>query len=59
FCWAAFARRSLGVFNESQLRWMFRYAKIAWDLLLQASVAHLISHYGILDFGQKDMKRAS
>ena len=26
---------------------MFRYAKIAWDSLLQASVAHLISHYGI------------
>ena len=47
FSWAAFARRSLGVFNESQLRWIFRYAKIAWDLLLQASVAHLISHYGI------------
>lgn len=45
--WAAFARRSLGVSNESQLRWMFRYAKIAWDLLLQASVTHLISHYGI------------
>ena len=47
FSWAGFARRSLGVSNESQLRWMFRYAKIAWDLLLQASVAHLISHYGI------------
>lgn len=45
--WAAFSRRSLGVFNESQLRWMFRYAKIAWDSLLQASIAHLISHYGI------------
>ena len=47
FSWAAFARRSLGVFKESQLRWMFRYAKIAWNLLLQASVAQLISHYGI------------
>ena len=45
--WAAFSRRSLGVSNESQLRWMFRYAKIAWDLLLQASVSHLIAHYGI------------
>ncbi len=40
-------RRSLGVFNESQLRWMFRYAKITWNLLLQASFAQLISHYGI------------
>lgn len=47
FSWAAFSRRSLGAYNESQLRWMFRYAKIAWDLLLQASVSHLISHYGI------------
>lgn len=47
FSWAAFSRRSLGTCNESQLRWMFRYAKIAWDLLLQASVGHLISHYGI------------
>src|SRR3990167_7986928 len=45
--WAAFSRRSLGVFNESRLRWMFRYAKIAWDLLLQASVSQLIAHYGI------------
>jgi hypothetical protein len=44
--WAAFSRRSLGAFKESQLRWMFRYAKIAWDLLLQASVARLMSHYG-------------
>lgn len=47
FSWVAFSRRSLGVFNESQLRWIFRYAKIAWDLLLQASFSHLISHYGI------------
>jgi len=45
--WAAFTRRSLGVCNESQLRWMFRYAKIRWDLLLQASITHLISRYGI------------
>ena len=47
FSWSAFSRRSLGTYNENQLRWMFRYAKIAWDFLLQASVAHLISHYGI------------
>ena len=30
FNWAAFSRRSLGEFSESRLRWMFRYAKIAW-----------------------------
>ena len=47
FNWAAFARRSLGAFNENRLRWMFRYAKIAWVSLLRASVANLISHYGI------------
>src|SRR3990167_9964506 len=46
FNWAAFARRSLGA-DECRLRWMFRYAKIAWDSLLRASVANLIAHYGI------------
>ena len=38
FNWAAFARRSLGAFKESRLRWVFRHAGIAWAYLLQASV---------------------
>ena len=47
FNWAAFARRSLGAFKESRLRWVFRHANIAWAHLLQASVAQVISHYGV------------
>lgn len=47
FNWAAFARRSLGAFKESRLRWVFRHASIAWTCVLQASVAQVISHYGV------------
>jgi hypothetical protein len=47
FNWAAFARRSLGAFKESRLRWVFRHAGIAWSHLLQASVAQVLSHYGV------------
>ena len=45
--WAAFERRSLGFFAQSQLRWMFYRAKIAWPLLLQASTGLVLQHYGI------------
>lgn len=47
FNWAAFARRSLGGFKESRLRWIFRHANIAWAYLLQASIATIITHYGV------------
>lgn len=47
FNWAAFARKSLGAFKESRLRWIFRYANIAWENLLQASILCIISHYGL------------
>jgi hypothetical protein len=47
FSWAGFMRGSLGKFDENLLRWIFRYAKIAWDYLLQASVTYVITHYGI------------
>ena len=47
FNWAEFARKSLGAFKESRLRWVFRHANIAWANLLQASVARVISHYGV------------
>jgi hypothetical protein len=36
--WAGFERRSLKAFKQSRLSWMFCYAKIAWPLLLQASI---------------------
>lgn len=45
--WAVFERRSLGVCSQSQLRWMFRWAKIKWDLRIEASVQHILKHYGI------------
>ncbi|MDA8223226.1 MAG: transposase [Desulfitobacterium hafniense] len=47
FSWAGFMRGSLGKFDESRLRWMFHYAKIAWNYLLQASVTCIIAHYGV------------
>lgn len=47
FNWAAFSRRSLGAFKESRLRWIFRHANIAWTSLLQASIANVLTHYGI------------
>ena len=45
--WAGFERRSLKTFKQSRLRWMFCYAKIAWPLLLQASIGSLLKHYEI------------
>lgn len=45
--WAAFERRSLGTYSQNRLRWMFRWAKIKWDLLLVASVKHILNSYGI------------
>lgn len=63
FNWAAFARRSLGTFKESRLRWIFRHAKIAWDHLLQGSVALVLSHYdlkkGVLVLDDSDKTRSS
>jgi len=47
FNWAAFARRSLGAFKESRLRWIFRHANIAWTYLLQASINNVLTHYKI------------
>jgi hypothetical protein len=46
-CWAAFERRSLGMATESQLRWMFRYAKLAWSHLLRASARYVLLTYGV------------
>jgi hypothetical protein len=43
--WAAFERRSLGASPQSRLRWMFSWAKIKWESLLYASVAHILKDY--------------
>jgi len=45
--WAAFERRSLGEHSQNQLRWMFGWAKIKWELLLTASVMNILETYGI------------
>ena len=47
FCWARFERFGLGNFTIKQMSWMFRRAQIMWELLLQASVKHVISSYKI------------
>jgi hypothetical protein len=46
-CWARFERASLGTYSLAALSWMFRHAKIPWDLLLVASVHVLWHRYGI------------
>src|SRR6059036_1334141 len=46
-CWARFERASLGTYSLAALSWMFRHAKIPWELLLVASVRMLLRHYGL------------
>ncbi len=46
-CWAKFERASLGCYKVSALSWMFRDAKICWNIMLQASVVLILKHYGI------------
>ena len=43
--WAAFERRSLGMFKSTQLCWIFYSAKIAWEQMLSASILNIISAY--------------
>lgn len=47
FCWARYERFGLGRFTIKQMSWMFRRAQIMWEILLQSSVKHIISAYGI------------
>lgn len=47
FCWARFERFGLGKYTVKQMSWMFRRGQIMWELLLTASVKHVISKYGI------------
>lgn len=46
-CWKRYERFSMGQRSGAGLSWMFRKAQIAWELLLQGSILHLISFYGI------------
>lgn len=47
FCFARFERFSLGHYRLKEMSWMFRRAKIFWESLLQASVTHIVTSYGI------------
>ncbi len=46
-CWAKFQRFGGGQYTTAALCWMFRKAKVAWDLLLYSSVVKIIECYGI------------
>jgi hypothetical protein len=46
-CWSRFERYSCGNYGTSAVCWMFKKAKITWDLLLYASVIKIIERYGI------------
>jgi hypothetical protein len=46
-CWARFERATLGCYSLAALAWMFRHAKVPWELLLQMSVQVLLKRYGI------------
>ncbi len=46
-CWARFERFSCGKYSAAAMCWMFKKARIAWELLLKASVIKLIERYGI------------
>ena len=60
--WAAFERRSLGMFKPTTLCWMFYKAKIAWQHMLQASICNVFKHYqltsGHLDIDDTHKHRA-
>jgi hypothetical protein len=48
-CWSKFQRTFLGKYTTSGLSWMFRQGKIAWNLLLIASVKLILMKYGITE----------
>lgn len=46
-CWARFERASLGNYSMAALCWMFRQAKINWNLILSASIKVIVWRYGL------------
>lgn len=61
-CWARFERYSCGNYSSSAICWMFKKAKVAWDMLLYASVTKIIERYniksGILVIDDTDSERS-
>ncbi len=46
-CWARFERASLGKYKMGALSWMFRKAKLPWEMMLQVGVEIVLRHHGI------------
>ena len=46
-CWARFERVSLGEYKIEALSWMFRKAKIPWEMMLQIGIGIVLRQYGI------------
>lgn len=61
-CWSKFERFGLNAYGKSALCWMFKQASIAWEVLLQGSVIHILSKYnikaGILVIDDTDRERS-
>lgn len=61
-CWSRFERFGLGRYKQSATCWMFKRAKIAWDMLLFGSVMKIIEiykiHYGVLVIDDTDSERS-
>lgn len=48
-CWARFEKAGIGKYGIAALSWMFRHAKIPWELLLQISVFAVLRRYGVTE----------
>jgi hypothetical protein len=46
-CWARFERMSLGQYKLGALSWMFRKAKLPWEMMLQVGIAIVLKKYSI------------
>jgi hypothetical protein len=61
-CWSRFERFSLKEYSASAICWVFKKSKIAWDLLLYASVLKIIESYnikhGVLVIDDTDVERS-
>lgn len=61
-CWSRFDRFSLNKYSASSICWIFKKAKIAWELLLYASVLKIIESYnikhGVLVIDDTDVERS-
>jgi hypothetical protein len=61
-CWTQFERYSLGSYSVAALSWVFRKAKMAWELLLVSSVGVILKKYslttGHLIIDDTDRKRS-